>query len=270
MTIAPQAGKTGLLRTFHFTVVLLCAVVVWLSLAGSARAQTLLFSEGFEGAFPGVSWLVGDDNTNGASATWDDVPAAFGGEATHSGLWKGYCAGSLYAFGATNANPTYTNSMAAYMQRTIDLTPYVGAKLEFWFKIPSIELCCDAARVLVDGTNIWTTNQAVTAWTQVVLDLGAFKGGVHTLRFEFDTDPSVNLEGWYLDDISVTAYSPPPNDNRTNAYSITGLTGSTNGYNVGATREVFEGAGINGVWWRWTAPTNGCYFVSALGSSFSS
>jgi hypothetical protein len=270
MTITPQAGKTGLLRTFHFTLVLFCAVVVCLGLAGSARAQTVLFLEGFEGSFPSAPWVVGDDNTNGTNATWNDVNIAFGGETTHSGGWKGYCAGSLYAQGATIANPTYTNSMAAYMERSIDLTAYVGAKLEFWFKIPSIEICCDAARVLVDGTNIWTTNQAVVAWTQVILDLGAFKGGVHTLRFEFDTDPSVNLEGWYLDDISVTAYPPPPNDNRTNAFSITGITGSTNGYNFGATHEAFEGPNFNGVWWRWTAPTNGCYFVSALGSSFNS
>src|SRR6188768_2522274 len=122
MTIAaPQAGKTGLLRTFHFTLVLFFAVVVWLSLAGSARAQTVLFFEGFEGAFPSAPWVVGDENTNGTSATWNDVSTAFGGETTHSGTWKGYCAGSLYAQGATIANPTYTNSMAAYMERTIDL-----------------------------------------------------------------------------------------------------------------------------------------------------
>ncbi|MBI3854029.1 MAG: HYR domain-containing protein [Verrucomicrobia bacterium] len=172
-----------------------------------AGAQTTILSEGFEFAFPGV-WTVGN---TGSGATWRDVNATFGGEGTHSGNWKGYCAGTAYPFNSNEPNPTYTNNMAAYMETNLNLRVCQNrAILRFWSKIPSIESGFDAAKVFLDGTVIWSNSSPQVAWTEVALDLSAFIGDFHKLRFEFDSDFSNTAEGWYLDDISVTAYDTMP------------------------------------------------------------
>jgi hypothetical protein len=90
---------------------------LWLlvALAGALgqclHAQNTILFEGFEGAFPGTLWTVGDETGAGTPAYWDDVNASFGGDDPHFGAWKGYCAGIGYAGDA--ANPTYQDYMAA-------------------------------------------------------------------------------------------------------------------------------------------------------------
>ena len=128
------------------------------------RAQTTVLFEGFEGNFPADNgWSVGDDNPSGTPAFWDDVNSTFGGAGTHSGGWKGYCAGSTYPFNSSEPNPVYQNDMTAFMQRSVDLTGFVSAQLSFWYIIPSIETCCDRARVLIDGSEVWSAGSAVSA-----------------------------------------------------------------------------------------------------------
>jgi len=168
--------------------------------------QTTIVSEGFEGIFPG-SWNVGDGNPNGSPSYWDKVDAAFGGQSPRSGNWKGYCAGIGYA-GATNA-PRYTNYMTAYMSRTINLSGYSRVNLRFWNLVPSIETGWDYCRVLLDSTVLWSNGVAIGNWTEVSTNLNAFAGTTRTLRFEFVSDSIINYEGWYLDDIEVTAGTAP-------------------------------------------------------------
>ncbi len=175
---------------------------------------TPLISEGFEGIFPGA-WSVGDLNASGVPAFWDDVNAAFGGEAPHTGGWKGYCAGSAYPSGVA-ANPVYNDSMLAYMDRPFDYTGYERAQLTFWSKMPSIEPCCDRARVWFFGPLsgrilLWESGSAQAAWSPVTLAFPvAEKFG--TFRFEFTSDASITAEGWYLDDITLAGLNPPPRD----------------------------------------------------------
>ena len=248
----------------------------WLSLAlvawpawVPAQVTNTLVSEGFEGAFPG-SWSTGDANVSGTPAYWKNV-SAFGTVGVHSGSWKGYCAGNGY--GGTTANPTYQNYMSAYMSRTIDFTGYTVATLSFWHVIPGIEANYDNARVYLDTNLIWAISNSVPAWTQVTLSLKAYAGAAHTLKFEFDSDISNVAEGWYLDDILVTAVTPPGNDNFANASTVSGSSGSTSGTTVSATKEPGEPshAGNSGgasVWFRWVAPSNGVVTFNSFGSSF--
>ncbi|MCX6924782.1 MAG: hypothetical protein NT154_16440, partial [Verrucomicrobia bacterium] len=232
-------------------------------------AQTTILSEGFEGTFPGI-WLVGDDNAAGTPAYWKDVNASFGGEATHSGSWKGYCAGFGYAGDA--ANPTYQNSMAAYMQTTLDLRGYVSATLKFWSKIPSIESCCDGARVFIDGILVWFSSSPQAAWGEETFDLTSYVGGVHTLRFEFDSDGSGTYKGWYLDDISVTGIPAPSNDECAGAITLLP--------DVPFVMSTVEATSVNdpaptcqpnfgkGVWFTYRPSSSGKMIVSTCGSSF--
>ena len=165
------------------------------------QAQTTILSEGFEGDFPGA-WSVGDANSSGTPAYWDDVRDDFGGEGARSGSWKGYCAGVGYA--GNSANPSYLNSMSAYMSRNINLSGYSSATLTFWYKIPSIESGnYDKLRVYIGSSVIWEGSTPQTSWTQVSLNLNAYLGATRTLKFEFYSDDSGTAEGAYLDDIVV-------------------------------------------------------------------
>lgn len=172
------------------------------------QAQTTILSEGFEGDFPGA-WSVGDANSSGTPAYWDDVRDDFGGEGARSGSWKGYCAGVGYA--GSSANPSYLNSMSAYMSRNINLSGYSSATLTFWYKIPSIESGnYDKLRVYIGSSVIWERSTPQTSWTQVSLNLNAYLGATRTLKFEFYSDGSGTAEGAYLDDILVQGAMASP------------------------------------------------------------
>src|SRR5881296_3089216 len=239
-----------------------CGVVTVVALAAPARGATTNFYDGFETGLG--SWAVGDANAVDTPAYWGRVDSTFGGEGTHGGAFKAYCAGTGYA--GTSTSPTYRNNMSAYLQRTINLAGYTNATLSFWHKIPGIESGYDAARVVVDSTEMWSTDQPITSWQLARVGLDAFVGGSHLLKFEFSSDISVTDEGWYLDD--VTLKDGPVNDDFSAATQLLGATGSTNGSTSGATFEVGEPNPGNSIWYRWRAWTNGLMTIRTGGSSF--
>lgn len=236
-----------------------------------ARAA-IIFSDDFESGLS-AQWSVGDANGTGTPAYWAVVNSSFGGEGTQSGTNKIYCAGFGYA--GNTSSPTYRDSMTAFLQRSINLSSYTNATLNFWHKIPGIETGYDVARIFIDGTEIWTRDTTVSAWTQVTLNINAFVGGTRTLKFEFLSDSSVTGEGCYLDDISVTdiytAPPPPPppfNDNFNSAQVLSNADGSVGGNNFNSTSEPGEPVAGNSVWYRWTPTTNGLVSFSTTNSSF--
>lgn len=169
----------------------------------NARADTLLF-EGFEGNFPlDNGWSVGDSNSAGTSAFWDDVSAPFGTADAHAGNRKGYCAGIGFAGAA--AAPLYQTNMDAYLRRTLDLRSYCSSSLSFWCRTPAIETCCAYLIVSLGGTVVFSNATPTVTWSNVVVNLSAWAGGVATLDFTFHSDASVTQEGVYLDDLEVTA-----------------------------------------------------------------
>src|SRR5436190_1305935 len=131
-------------------------------------AQQVIFSDGFENGLNG--WLTADNNIDppGAPSYWGVVGSTFGGEGTHGGTNKAYCAAVGYVtLGDLSVN--YQPNMAATLSRTINLTGYTNATLSFWYKIPSIEgQDYDFIEVLIDNTVIWSKNQATGAapWSQ--------------------------------------------------------------------------------------------------------
>ena len=235
-----------------------------------AQAQVVVLQETFEGAFPEDNgWVVGDANPDGLPAYWDDVNSAFGGGGSHSGSWKGYCAGVGY--GGTSVNPTYQHSMQAYMRNTINLTGYAGAELSFWYNIPSMDDYYESLRVYIDGKAIFARDTSAGFWSQASLNLSAFVGSSHTLSIEFATDGLTLHEGCYLDDIVVTGYLSAPNDDFVNATALAGAMGSINGFNNGATKEVGEpdhagSLGGHSIWYNWTAPSGAPVAFNTSGS----
>jgi subtilisin family serine protease len=180
----------------------LYGIILSLIVVPLAQGQTVLLSEGFEGAFPG-SWTVGDQNPNGNPAYWADVPSSFGSISPRSGSWMGYCAGVGFV-GPTFA-PNYESEMIAVMQRTVNLAGASSASLTFWFNIPSIETPFDSCSVRVNGAQVWSYGTETFGWQQATISLDAYVGGTAGITFRFFSDDSVEEEGWYLDDILVTA-----------------------------------------------------------------
>jgi len=169
----------------------------------SAPAQTRVFLEDFEGAFPGTNWVVFDGGSGESPAYWDDVDLlSFGSPPPRAGSWAGYCAGIGYA--GTFQFPDYQPDMLAVMERTVDLSAETNATLSFWYTIPSIEPGVDYCRLLVNGNQLWIA-AAPANWTEVRTNLAAYAGGQVTIRFEFSSDFSIEAEGCYLDDIELTA-----------------------------------------------------------------
>ena len=236
--------------------------------AGPASGAVTNFVEGFETGI--ANWIVGDGNPTGTAAYWGRVDSAFGGEGTHGGGFKAYCAATGHA-GSINS-PAYRDDMTAYLTRTLNLAGMTNATLSFWSRIPGIEASYDYARVLINNTELWSTDQPQTAWTLVTLSLESYLGGTHTLRFELSTDGSITHEGWYLDDITLTDAAtpapPPTNDNFSASQLITGAIGSFGGTTRGATAQAGEPDPGNSVWYHWTPYTNGLVTFRTGGSAF--
>ncbi len=249
---------------FHPALLLLIALLT----ATTGRSATTNFFEGFESGL--VNWVVGDGNPAGPPAYWGVVNAAFGGEGTHGGSAKAYCAAVGYAGSTTS--PNYTNDMTAYLSRTISLAGYTNATLSFWSKIPGLEATYDHARVFIGSTEVWSTDQPQLAWTLVTISLEAFIGATQTLTFQFTSDTSVTREGWYLDDLTLTDAAtpapPPANDNFTAATVLAGSLGSAAGSNRGATSEAGEPDAGNSIWFRWTPFTNGFVTFRTGGTAY--
>src|SRR5258705_2050812 len=187
---------------------LLLGGVITLSLlpAGLAQTQTTLLSEGFEGAFPG-NWLVDDIDPEGDPAYWKDVPNGFGTILPHSGGWMGYCAGE--GFVGLPVAPSYQSYMTAVMQRNVNLAAASTASLSFWYNIPSIEFSYDYCVVAINGTAVWQYGDTTAGWQQATISLNSYVGNTISIGFAFLSDDSVEYEGWYLDDIVVTAVQSP-------------------------------------------------------------
>lgn len=222
----------------HAVLALLC-----LALASLAPAQTIIFSEDFEGAFPGP-WTVGDSNPSGTLAYWQDVDSFFGSPYPHSGNWSGYCAGFGYA--GTPATPSYRGSMNAYMRRTVDLTGFTSATLTFWFNIPSIEFGYDGLSVMIDQTELVFLTDATFGWEQYIINLDGYIGGSHSLSFVFVSDNISEEEGAYLDDIvltglggtqpqNLTPHQPAGWSDKLVVSKVTGTTTDSTNLNAGET-----------------------------------
>lgn len=195
----------------RFTVRTVFGLLVSIVLLSALHApcQTVILREDFEGVFPG-DWIVGDANSDGDDAYWDDVDLRSFGSPPVRTTWAGYCAGTGYA--GTGFDPEYQDDMLGIMSKTIDLRGYSSATLTFWHIVPSIESGVDACFVAIDQTDVYARYFPLASWTQQTINLTPYVGATHTLSFQFVSDFSVTAEGWYLDDIVVTgvgSLTPP-------------------------------------------------------------
>ena len=107
---------------------------VLLLASGIVRAATTNFFEGFESGL--TNWVVGDGNPVNTPTYWGVVDSNFGGEGTHSGTGKAYCAAN--GFAGSTSEPLHRDDMNAYLTRTVNLAGQTNGTLTFWYKLPSV------------------------------------------------------------------------------------------------------------------------------------
>jgi len=123
------------------------------------------------------------------------------------------------------------NNTASMTSVPIDLTGTSAAVLNYWTKW-EIESSWDFATIEISTNNgsswqylrapgmslgadqgaqpagVYGYDGTQSTWIQQSIDISPFSGNNILLRFNMDTDWSVQRDGWYLDDISVLYYPP--------------------------------------------------------------
>ena len=117
------------------------------------------------------------------------------------------------------SNGNYGTNVHVWLRSPlIDCTVARGAQLSFsrWLSVQYGS--ADQARVRVNGNVVWSnptsTNLLDMAWSTQVLDISSYADGNPAVQIEFElqSNASVQLGGWNVDDVVVTQIGPATND----------------------------------------------------------
>jgi putative hemolysin len=175
-------------------------VTASLAASGTFIPTTILFSEDFEGSWPG-NWTVGDWNNYSGEDYWGQSDyRAYGGN------FSAYCANVSDISGQY-----YDNSMDAFVVRAVNLSGYDSAVLSYKYWL-DCEINWDRLYPgYFDGW--WHWGQYHTGhnsnWASATIEVPATATQV---GFRFYSDSSVTYEGAYIDDVVLTGgyYGPDP------------------------------------------------------------
>ncbi len=184
----------------------------WSAQVGNKQTTVTIFTEGFEGAWPG-SWIVGDWNTGilCGSDYWGD-----NSHRSYSGSWSGWCAdeGTQREFPWPNNRDVYKydDEMSAYMYRNVALGSYSSVSLSYKYWI-NCEPNYDFVGVLYYQGGSWYYIDSHTGnsggWQS---SSASIPTSVTAVGFYFFSDNSVHTyEGAYVDDVVLTATTITPN-----------------------------------------------------------
>jgi len=183
----------------------------WCAQVGSQEVNHTIWTEGFEGAFPGSNWLVGDYDSRDGEDYWGDTSYR-----SYSGNWSGWCAqvGQQASEGQPNRDVhVYDNYMYARMRRSVNLSVYssVWLSYKYW-------LVCEEQ---LDLLRIAYWNQIEPGDIEIVRYSGnsdGWQSGIVSIPtdavavgFIFISDVSVAYEGAYIDDVALIGTSEDPN-----------------------------------------------------------
>ena len=146
-----------------------------------------------ENSFPFKDSLNADGAAWNWSAPWGPVTTTYHSEPS---AWK---SDPVQAYKA-NENSALTT--------TVNLAGATAPVLEFWHRY-ALQAGIDFGNVEVskDGGATWTRVLRVTGvdttWNAERIDLGAYTGETISLRFRLTSDSETQLDGWYIDDVSI-------------------------------------------------------------------
>lgn len=173
---------------------------------------------------------------------WDFGEGTFIDDMEHgSGLWTAAAPWALITSDYHSRVKSWTDSPggnygsnvnAALTSTGFSIPADANPSLRFWHKYQT-ETCCDKCYVEIstDNGSTWTMlaryEGTLTTWTQATIDLNAYSGSSSTkIRFRLQSDVSINYDGWYIDDVAVTAlvyeFSSTENGTASHTYQYPG------------------------------------------------
>jgi archaellum component FlaG (FlaF/FlaG flagellin family) len=166
------------------------------ALNATTLVGTTIFSENFEGSWPGDWTYVEDVNPDSGEDYW-----GLSDDRAYSGSFSAYCAGVSDVPGQY-----YDDDMEAFMARDVDLSVYDSAALSYEYYNNS-ESSFDYLNVVYfDGS--WHAVKSYTGmsggWAS---DSAQIPSTATQVGFLFTSDSSVTYEGAYVDGVVLTGYS---------------------------------------------------------------
>ena len=182
---------------------------------GQSSITEILFSEDFEGSFPGSIWDVVDNNPNSGEDYWDDVSCGN----PYQGSRHVWCAG----IGDQTECDTYDNYMNSSMANSdwIDIGGYDNIQWSFrikWELEVTGGTAYDSAAILINTGGDWLSAFEMTGnnpnwpnYNLMTVDINTSSDQLK-IRYRIWTDGSITEEGVYVDDIVVTGDSQGPDN----------------------------------------------------------
>ena len=166
---------------------------------GESLDQTM-WSQGYEGAFPTLGWVVGDSSALNGQDYWDEATCR-----AHDGTFSAWCAKA----GSTNPCVRYDHSMRAYMRSpSVNLTGRTNCQLSYWWwnnSEPNFDFFREYYSI--DGVHWIPGAQHAgndASWHNATVNLNGFS--LYYEMFFFYSDLAINnYEGAYIDDVNITA-----------------------------------------------------------------
>ena len=161
--------------------------------------------------------------SNLASAMTTGVPLPFADSFetnqpgwTFTGTWTQWPGvGRNGSAGLVDSPADYPNNSSHFAQFAVDLRGLNWPVLRFWDRHAIANNDWGRAFVSGNGGASWTcvygVSETRTNWLEQTIDLSPWKNSDQVwIRFQMDTDGGTQNDGWYVDDVSVEDYTPPP------------------------------------------------------------
>jgi hypothetical protein len=196
----------------------------------------VLFSDDFEGAELGWTHASFLDTPNVQDDWQRGAPNGLSGDPTSAASGTTVWANDL---GATGWNGEYQHEVHSYLRSpVINCSSAIGTTLRFKRWLTVEEGIFDQARIMVNGTQVWTNplngHLQDSGWVDQEVDISSVADGVTLVQIEFSLQSDVGLAfgGWTIDDFEVlfiapsggggpTAYCNPPGGNSVSAAGLT-------------------------------------------------
>lgn len=140
------------------------------------------------------------DAAGGEWAWGELVPSTDGPPAAHSGtkLWATVLDGNIASEPSEHA-----------LTKTVSLPPFFNGVLRWWDWWDGDG--SDAARVFVNGTEVYADSSEQHAWEAHTVDLGSYSGQTVEIVFRFEAGGTdAGPAGWYVDDLAVLTCESNP------------------------------------------------------------
>ena len=236
---------------------------------------SVIWSEDFEGSFPGSSYSVGDSDSGSGEDYWDDVSCE-----SHGGSWSIWCADTGDQPDCVN----YDDDMEAYVYKTtgVDVSGYSNVEFDFYRKYETEATWDYLKRYYSPDGSSWTLSYSwdgnSNGWGHQTVTLNNFS--TYYWKFIFDSDISNNnYQGAYLDDMQITgdASGGDPNLTEDGGSSTLSVSGTNVNMNVGIINNGNTSAGSSELGYYISSNTNittsdwliGTDYVSSLSAGSS-